>query len=134
MHANKSGLFQKKGVGSGGSNPNNFYPKKTRFSVVATVQLQGNIPIFTLMFPALKLSQNCCIINTDSDFLTYHIYPAWKATFTIWQNMKARKLQKSQCPNCLANWEKIGTRVELNIQKSQLLITSMNYEIQLEQH
>ena len=56
-------------------------------------------------------------MNINSDFLTNHIYPAWKTIFSIWQNMKARQ-----------NWEKLGSAVQASIQKSQFSISSMNWE------
>ena len=37
--------------------------------------------------------QNCFIMNIGSP--THHICPAWKTILRIWQNVKARELQKS---------------------------------------
>ena len=71
---------------------------------LAAVQPQENVyPHLSLktVLLAPKLSQNCYIMNINSDFPTHHIYPAWKTIFTIWQNMNARKLSKSQFPYCL---------------------------------
>ena len=49
--------------------------------------------------------------------------------------MNARELQKSQSPNCLVNGKYTA---KTNIQKSQFLISSMNWkklkEFQVEQH
>ena len=61
--------------------------------------------------------------------LTQYIYPAWKTIVTIWQNIKARELQKSQFPNYLVNWKKLGSIVRAIISKSQFSIFSMNREI-----
>ena len=54
--------------------------------------------MITSLLPSFKL-----VISVFSTYTTtrlfivssYHIYPAWKIIFTIWQNMKARELQKS---------------------------------------
>ena len=61
------------------------------------------------VFPALKVPQNYYIMTSGSS--TQHIYPAWKAILTIWQNMKASEFQKSQFPSCVVNWEKLGSTV-----------------------
>ena len=61
------------------------------------------------LFPALKLPQNCFITNIGSP--THQIYPAWKKILTIWQNIKARELQKSQFPNYLVNCKILGSTV-----------------------
>ena len=86
-----------------------FVPKTARrFGVAAERLLHLNLEI---VFSALKLPQNCYIMNINSDFPTHHIYPVWKTILTIWQNRKARKLQKSQFPKCLVNRKKIGSSV-----------------------
>ena len=76
---------------------------------------------------------------SNSNFPTHHICPAWKAILTIWQNMKARELQKPQFFNWmnLVNWQKRGSATQANIQKKkkkQFPWIGKNWEVQLEQH
>ena len=63
------------------------------------------------VFPAIKLPQNCIILNIA--FPTHHIYPVWMTILTIWKNMKAWELPKSQFPNCLLNWEYLEVQSKL---------------------
>ena len=67
-----------------------------------------------------KLPQYCYIINIY-DFPTHHIDPAWKRILTVWENMKARELQKSQFPNC--SW--IGKKLE---KLSKLILENPNFQ------
>ena len=83
------------------------------------------------------LGKYCCALGrisakrgVNSNFPTHHICSAWKAILTIWQNMKARELQKSQFFNWmnLVNWQKRGSAAQANIQKKQFPTSSMNWE------
>ena len=87
------------------------------------------------MFSALKLSQNCLIMHIIR-FPTNHIYLAWKAILTIWQNVKARKLQKSQFPNFLVNWGILGSTKLMfkNTHFQSLPWIGKNWQVQLGQH
>ena len=64
------------------------------------------------------------------------IYPAWKTILTIWQNMNARELQKSQFPSCLVNCEMFGnTKLILKSPNFQSLPwIGKNWAVQLKQH
>ena len=65
------------------------------------------------LFPVLNLPQNCYIMTTAS--------LPWKTIFIIWQNMKAKELQKSQFPDYLVNWENFEVQ-------SRLIFQSPNFQ------
>ena len=69
------------------------------------------------VFSALKVPQNWFIMNIGSP--THRIYLAYKIIFTIWQNVKARELQKSQIPTCLKIENYLEVQSKTNILKSQ---------------
>ena len=69
-------------------------------------------------FPALKLTQICCI-NMKISFLENWqslnlklapplllTYQAWKSNLTIWQNMKVSGIQKFQFSSSTVSWQK----------------------------
>ena len=70
------------------------------------------------LFPALKLTQICCINMNISflenwQFLNHKLappllltYQAWKSNLTIWQNMKVTGIQKLQFSNSKVNGQK----------------------------
>ena len=73
------------------------------------------------VFPALKLTQICCINMNISflenwQFLNHKLappillkYQAWKSNPTMWQNMKVNGIEKFQFFNSIVNWQKFGS-------------------------
>ena len=73
------------------------------------------------VFPALKLIQNCYLhYNINILFENWHYnhklalpllsHMSYRKTIlTIWQNVKARRLQKSRFANSLVNWKIFGS-------------------------
>ena len=93
------------------------------FASVYPVKFCNFYPHLSLetMFPAVKLTQICCI-NMDISFLENWqslnhklapplilTYQAWKSNLTIWQNMKVSGIQKFQFSNSIVNWQKFGS-------------------------
>ena len=79
------------------------------------------------VFPALKLTQICCITNNISFLQNWQFnhklaspllltYQLWKSILTIWQNMTVSRIQKFQFFNSLVSWEKFGSTDSANIQ------------------
>ena len=52
-------------------------------------------------FSRTETASKFYIINIGSS--THHMYPVWKRILKIWQDMKARELQKSLFSTCLVN-------------------------------
>ena len=65
---------------------------------------------FANIVSSTNLPQNCYIMTTAS--------LPWKAIFIIWQNMKAKELQKSRFPDYLVNWENFEVQSKLIFQSS----------------
>ena len=99
-----------------------FFPKNSWGDVVA-VHPRKILSSFKL---TICVSTSAYIITIGSP--TQQVCPVWKRILTISKIMKAREPQKSQFPNCSLNWEKLGTKVQANIRKSQWSIFFMNRE------
>ena len=95
------------------------------------------------VFPALKLTQICCINIYDIAFPEnwqfnhklappfLHTYQAWKTVLTIRQNVKVNGTQKYQFSNSLVNKPKLTFK---NTNISSLSWIGKNCEVQLERH
>ena len=72
------------------------------------------------VFPALKLTQICCINMIISFLENWEFnhkltppllltYQVWRSILTIWKNMKVSRIQKFQFSNSLVTWQKFGS-------------------------
>ena len=92
------------------------------------------------VFPALKVTQICCINIHETLNISYlenwqfkhklapPLLHAWKIVLTIRENTKVSETQKYQFSNSLVNWKKFGSIAKANIKKSQYSITFMNWK------
>ena len=72
-----------------------------------------------MMLPALKLLQNCCIMNIDSP--THHIYSTWKTISISAKTWKQGKFKKFNFPTVW--W--IGKNFKI---KSKLIFKNSNFQ------